>query len=188
MATSTAVKVVAGVAVTASLVAAIRLNNAPPANQIIQNDHQVQATGATLLADREREQEERAKLRCTTESAELMRDASRSIERKDPAAAVSALRPCLDTPDAPAKIKALHTRAEKAVVAKKKADALAEAKLRKSRGVHIGMTPEEAIASSWGKPHKINRTTTRRGTREQWVYGGGNYLYFEDDILVSFQN
>jgi hypothetical protein len=63
-----------------------------------------------------------------------------------------------------------------------------EKKKRKNEGVSIGMTQEEVIQSSWGKPRDINRTTNRYGVREQWVYGGGNYLYFEDGILTSIQN
>jgi len=59
---------------------------------------------------------------------------------------------------------------------------------KRNKGVSIGMTPEDAIASSWGKPERINKTTTQFGTREQWVYGGRNYLYFENGKLTSIQN
>lgn len=55
-------------------------------------------------------------------------------------------------------------------------------------GVYIGMTPSQVLDSSWGKPKRINRTTNRSGTREQWVYGSGNYLNFENDLLTSIQN
>jgi hypothetical protein len=58
----------------------------------------------------------------------------------------------------------------------------------KDYGVHIGMTKEQVINSSWEKPKKMNTTTSKFGTREQWVYGAGNYLYFENDILTSIQN
>jgi hypothetical protein len=57
----------------------------------------------------------------------------------------------------------------------------------KKEGVNIGMTRERVIQSSWGKPRKINRTTTQLGTREQWVYDGG-YLYFENGLLTTIQN
>ena len=69
--------------------------------------------------------------------------------------------------------------------------ALQEKKLKKekkSRGVSIGMTTEEVLQSSWGKPKDINKTITDYGTREQWVYANYNYLYFEDGILVTIQN
>jgi hypothetical protein len=61
-----------------------------------------------------------------------------------------------------------------------------KAKLR-SEGVTVGMQKEEVLASSWGKPKKINRTQTAGGVREQWVYNGG-YLYFDGDTLVAIQN
>ena len=69
--------------------------------------------------------------------------------------------------------------------------ALQEKKLKKekkSRGVSIGMTQQEVLQSSWGKPKDINKTTTEYGTHEQWVYANYNYLYFEDGILVTIQN
>lgn len=55
----------------------------------------------------------------------------------------------------------------------------------KDMGVIIGMTVEQVLASQWGEPQRINTTTSTFGTREQWVYGNGHYLYFKDGILVS---
>lgn len=43
------------------------------------------------------------------------------------------------------------------------------------------------LASSWGKPRKVNATHSAYGTSEQWVYDGG-YLYFRDGILTTVQN
>lgn len=68
------------------------------------------------------------------------------------------------------------------------ADFRAFATLQKGRGVNVGMTQEDILASSWGKPTKVNRTTYSFGVHEQWVYRGGNYLYLEDGILTSIQN
>ena len=51
----------------------------------------------------------------------------------------------------------------------------------------IGMSTEEAT-DSWGKPQDVNKTTTGSGSKEQWVYGNGNYLYFEDGVLTTIQN
>jgi hypothetical protein len=51
-------------------------------------------------------------------------------------------------------------------------------------GPRIGMTKEQALASSWGRPNKINKTSTAPGAREQWVYGS-KYLYFEKGVLVA---
>ena len=67
-------------------------------------------------------------------------------------------------------------------------DRSAEAKRRKSEGVRIGMTKEEVVASSWGRPDYINRTIHRDSEREQWVYGHRNYLYFENGRLSTIQN
>ncbi|WHY64669.1 hypothetical protein [Neobacillus sp. SuZ13] len=55
-------------------------------------------------------------------------------------------------------------------------------------GVSIGMTKDMVLKSSWGEPQKINKTTTSYGTKEQWVYGNGNYFYFENGILTTIQN
>ncbi|WP_096435656.1 hypothetical protein [Alteribacter populi] len=52
-------------------------------------------------------------------------------------------------------------------------------------GVIVGMTVEQVLSSQWGEPNKVNTRTTNYGVREQWVYGNGHYLYFEDGILVS---
>lgn len=53
--------------------------------------------------------------------------------------------------------------------------------------VYIGMTKDMAI-EAWGKPTKVNTTTTAYGVHEQWVYGNSNYLYFDDGKLTSIQN
>ncbi|MEK3992643.1 hypothetical protein [Robertmurraya sp. FSL R5-0851] len=58
----------------------------------------------------------------------------------------------------------------------------------KNFGVKIGMTKDEVLNSSWGKPDSINTTTSAYGSSEQWVYGNGNYLYFENEVLVTIQN
>jgi hypothetical protein len=53
--------------------------------------------------------------------------------------------------------------------------------------VFVGMTVEQA-RMSWGEPKAINRTTTARGSEEQWVYGDSNYLYVSDGKLTAVQN
>jgi hypothetical protein len=71
----------------------------------------------------------------------------------------------------------------------RRAKEAAEAKaLAKTQGVSIGMTQQQVLDSSWGRPTDINKTITEYGTHEQWVYNGYNYLYFEDGILTSIQN
>ena len=62
-------------------------------------------------------------------------------------------------------------------------------RLAKLPGVQIGMTANQVInQTSWGRPSSVNRTTTSAGTREQWVYGSRNYLYFTNSILTAIQN
>ena len=55
-------------------------------------------------------------------------------------------------------------------------------------GVKIGMTKKQVLeGTSWGEPASINETITSIGTREQWVYGVGQYLYFTNGRLTSVQ-
>ncbi|OJV45172.1 MAG: hypothetical protein BGO29_06155, partial [Bacteroidales bacterium 36-12] len=53
--------------------------------------------------------------------------------------------------------------------------------------VRIGFTKQMCI-ESWGEPEEINKTSGSYGAHEQWVYGNGNYLYFENGILKTIQN
>lgn len=85
------------------------------------------------------------------------------------------------TPEVIAKQKAAESAEKAKVEAEEKAKA-------KSEGVRIGMTQDQVRNSNWGNPKSINTTTTAYGIHEQWVYGGRNYLYFEDGILTSIQN
>jgi len=63
------------------------------------------------------------------------------------------------------------------------------ARLSKLPGVRVGMTADQVLTqSSWGRPNSVNRTTTQYGTHEQWVYGGSNYLYFDNGKLTAIQN
>jgi hypothetical protein len=50
----------------------------------------------------------------------------------------------------------------------------------------LGMT-KEMVVKGRGKPERINRTVSRWGVSEQWVYGS-LYLYFEDGVLTSYQD
>lgn len=53
--------------------------------------------------------------------------------------------------------------------------------------VRIGWNKEQCI-ESWGEPKIINNTPGVWITYEQWVYGDGKYLYFENGKLRSIQN
>lgn len=55
------------------------------------------------------------------------------------------------------------------------------------RQIQIGMT-DEMCRVSWGTPEDINKTVGSWGVHEQWVYGSGYYVYFENGILTSWQN
>lgn len=88
-----------------------------------------------------------------------------------------------------AQAQADEVRQQRQRAAALKAEQAAEAARRRREGVSLGMTPDDVLASSWGRPERINRTTNHMGTREQWVYPGRhNYLYFENGVLVSIQN
>lgn len=59
---------------------------------------------------------------------------------------------------------------------------------RRREGVEIGMTKQQVLASSWGRPQHVNQTITSSGTREQWIYGdGAGYLYFDGNLLTGIQ-
>lgn len=51
----------------------------------------------------------------------------------------------------------------------------------------IGMSAQKVLESTWGEPTDINKTTTKYGVHEQWVYYGGRYVYLEDGIVTSIQ-
>lgn len=51
----------------------------------------------------------------------------------------------------------------------------------------IGMSETDVKLSSWGSPDEINKTTTGNGVHEQWVYGGGRYIYLDDGVVTAIQ-
>ena len=128
---------------------------------------------------------------CTTQLAEQMVQAKQLSANKKVTEAYEALVRCgaahAAGPDAATylKIKAKWTEL---LDAQKRQAQQAERARKKSEGVRPGMSPEDVLASSWGKPQKINRTTRASGTHEQWVYSTGNYLYFDNDVLTAIQN
>lgn len=52
----------------------------------------------------------------------------------------------------------------------------------------LGMTTDDVRNSTWGEPENINRTTTKYGVREQWVYPDYKYIYFDDGIVTAIQD
>ena len=153
-------------------------------------------------AARRRAEDEAVELKFRVQAAESckssgdkMKLASYEMKAGKPQRAFEALQDCRDyLNDPPVKALYLKSMAMARVqdVAKSAADtkrvAAAERVEKKNRGVYIGMTQQEVIHSSWGKPHQINRTIMAHGTHEQWVYRIGSYLYFEDGILSAIQN
>lgn len=55
-------------------------------------------------------------------------------------------------------------------------------------GAKIGQTAEGVLASCWGKPARVNTTLTAGHRQEQWVYGGGQYLYLTDGVVTAAQS
>lgn len=58
------------------------------------------------------------------------------------------------------------------------------------RSPEIGMSADEVKQSTWGEPSDINKTTTKYGVREQWVYRSSvknKYIYFEDGLVTAIQ-
>lgn len=52
----------------------------------------------------------------------------------------------------------------------------------------IGMSSTAASDTYWGRPEKINKTTTAEAVREQWVYHSPpRYLYFVNGVLTAIQ-
>ncbi len=51
----------------------------------------------------------------------------------------------------------------------------------------IGMTAEEVKNSKWGNPVRVNKTTTKYGTYEQWVYSNNKYIYFDNGKVTAIQ-
>lgn len=76
-------------------------------------------------------------------------------------------------------------RERKAALTRKYGKSTAELIL--SGRVRIGMT-QAMCREAWGVPDDINRTSGSWGVYEQWVYGSGSYLYFENGVLSSIQN
>ncbi|WP_026948090.1 hypothetical protein [Algoriphagus marincola] len=50
--------------------------------------------------------------------------------------------------------------------------------------IRIGMT-EEMLLESWGNPKRINKTTTRYGTRKQYVYSSRKYVYIGENGKIE---
>lgn len=128
---------------------------------------------------------------CNAQLPETKKEMTRLMKQGKLDEALGALAPCVafvNDPEidqiADQVRNAIKIRTAKQAAAK----AAAEKAKKKSEGVSIGMSQQDVLDSSWGKPQHINRTTTAAGTHEQWVYNLRSYLYFTNGVLTSIQN
>jgi len=92
---------------------------------------------------------------------------------------------------AAAQVRELAVQQQRAAEAQREEEKrkLERSRVAKLPGVRIGMTVDQVLSQShWGRPWSINRTTSATGVREQWVYGEGQYLYFDNGRLTTIQN
>ena len=158
---------------------------------------------ATISAERARKEQEKINQMCGPDFAKLSEEASALLKQGNTEVAVVLVSPCRKYEAATVEMKRVIDavyeadakrleKTEKAESAARTAanvkEAAGEKARRRREGVAIGMTPEEVIASSWGKPQSVNRSTYSFGVHEQWVYGSRNYLYFKNGKLDSIQN
>lgn len=129
-------------------------------------------------------EEERRKVDyCAVEIESMKITARRAKSEKQYSKAIEILKPCYGVITDGDAVELYVSSGEKLKEIELKKDAISA----KRQGVSIGMTKEQVLASSWGRPQKANKTHGRFGTHEQWVYGGG-YLYIENGVLTSVQN
>lgn len=158
---------------------------------------------AAISVERARKEQEQINQICGPNFAKLSKEASTLLKQGNTEGAVILVSQCSEYGAATVEMKrfidAVYEADAKRLEKDQKAESAAwtaadgkevaaEKARRRREGVAIGMTPEEVIASSWGKPQSINRTTYSFGVHEQWVFGGRNYLYFKNGRLDSIQN
>jgi hypothetical protein len=49
------------------------------------------------------------------------------------------------------------------------------------------MSEEQVLASCWGKPKSRRRVGVEGLMRDQWIYGEGRYLYFDNGRLFAIE-
>lgn len=151
-------------------------------------------TEADMARTEQQEQAQKAaaeaqQAKCAAELPAAEKLAAKHLKQGDPSAAEDALRICDKYLSAAQR--QLQTQAAQARVKQWQDSIAAQEKNRvaaaKKQGVSIGMSEQQVLESNWGKPRKVNTTTTANMVRQQWVYDGG-YLYFENGTLRSIQN
>jgi len=51
----------------------------------------------------------------------------------------------------------------------------------------VGMSEQDVLATCWGKPRYRKRVGVEGLMRDQWVYGDGKFLYFDDGRLLAIE-
>lgn len=152
---------------------------------LVKSDPWQASTSIRLCADRLQDKEMQAMV-AAAEKADLEKTLQNAKAFPDVRLDALEKLTALGQPLTPERAKLKEDLARK--VAQNEALLAKSAKARKkAEGVRVGDSMQDAIDSSWGKPERINRTQSAYGTREQWVYGNGNYLYFRDGVLESIQ-
>mgnify|MGYP000446820790 CR=1 FL=1 len=130
--------------------------------------------------------------RCTGQRASIVAASNSALSRGALADAMDGIRQCVDALPLDAGYRDQFRLVDIAVKRQAEKDralvAAAEKSQKRREGVRIGMSMDDVLASSWGRPQSVNRTTTAFGTSEQWVYSSGGYLYFTDGVLTAVQN
>lgn len=139
---------------------------------------------------------EAPKIDCVKDEAKLLIEASKDIEGR-PEKTINLLADCVKETnnqqyiDLTKKAKDIATKNNLAQV-KLSEKSEKERKIKaKKEGIDIGYTAQQVLESSWGKPTKVNTTTNKYGSREQWVYRGqgkSGYVYLENGVVTSIQN
>lgn len=172
-------------------------NNYATQQEQKRKEAEAQALAAQRQVAQAKRQAEKIAL-CTDGIEKLKQEAREFMRQGKPDLAVDALVTCeslmqdshakLLLADARKAVEVEERKVQKAQEAEQARLQAAEKARKKREGVQLGMTQQEVLDSSWGKPERINRTIASYGTHEQWVYGGRNYLYFKNGILTTIQN
>lgn len=85
------------------------------------------------------------------------------------------------------RIKEIQTRMSSRARASEDATRRAEVNRLAKGGVSVGNSKEQVLRSNWGTPLSSRSTIVEGLVHEQWVYPGGNYLYFSNGKLTAIQ-
>jgi flavodoxin len=134
---------------------------------------------------------------CTDGIDKLKQDAADFMKKGSPGSAVSILGVCeglmTDSQakallaDSKAGVEAEERKLQKEQAVKQAKLDAAEKARKKREGVSLGMTMQDVLDSSWGKPRQVIRTQSPFVTTEVWIYSGGT-LAFNNGVLSVIQN